>query len=211
MNEYGVITHPDTVRLERLLPGPIERVWDYLTDSTKRGKWFATGKMELRVGGSVEFFFHHADLSVEKTPPKQHKDKARGVGMKGKITACDPPHLLSFTFGHAGEQTALLVGDREARDGRLTVRRVALARLVHGAGRGVLEVRLDDVADDRELLAVHVVEVDAAPEVVCDAPDRVGVALLLVLRGQRRHSGQARFAAAEGGLGLVRLLVRSAP
>ena len=51
MNEYGVITHPDTVRLERLLPGPIERVWDYLTDSKKRGTWLATGTMDLRVGG----------------------------------------------------------------------------------------------------------------------------------------------------------------
>jgi hypothetical protein len=29
MNEYGTVTGPDTVRLERLLPGPIERVWEY--------------------------------------------------------------------------------------------------------------------------------------------------------------------------------------
>ena len=50
MSEYGVVTEPRTIRMERLLPGPIERVWDYLTDSAKRGKWFAAGKMELRVG-----------------------------------------------------------------------------------------------------------------------------------------------------------------
>jgi hypothetical protein len=35
--DYGVVTAPDTVHLERLLPGPIERVWSYLTDSEKRG------------------------------------------------------------------------------------------------------------------------------------------------------------------------------
>ena len=75
MNEYGVVTEARTIRMERLLPGPIERVWDYLTDSTKRGKWFAAGHMDLRPGGSVEFFFHHADLSAEKTPPEKHKDK----------------------------------------------------------------------------------------------------------------------------------------
>jgi uncharacterized protein YndB with AHSA1/START domain len=27
MNDYGVIVGPGTVRFERLLPGPIERVW----------------------------------------------------------------------------------------------------------------------------------------------------------------------------------------
>ena len=67
MNEYGLVTEARTIRMERLLPGPIERVWDYLTDSTKRGKWFATGNMDLHPGGNIEFFFHHADLSAEKT------------------------------------------------------------------------------------------------------------------------------------------------
>jgi uncharacterized protein YndB with AHSA1/START domain len=105
MNEYGVVTEARTIRMERLLPGPIERVWDYLTDSTKRGKWFASGKMDLRPGGSIEFFFNHADLSAEKTPPAKHKNKASGVSMSGTVTAVDPPRLLSFTFGSAGEVT----------------------------------------------------------------------------------------------------------
>ena len=73
MNEYGVVTEPRTIRMERLLPGPIERVWDYLTDSAKRGKWFATGKMELRAGGAYEFFFNHADLPPRK-PPREAQE-----------------------------------------------------------------------------------------------------------------------------------------
>jgi hypothetical protein len=28
-DEYGAITRPGTFRIERLLPGPIERVWAY--------------------------------------------------------------------------------------------------------------------------------------------------------------------------------------
>ena len=28
---YGVVTEPGTVRIERLLPGPAERIWSYLT------------------------------------------------------------------------------------------------------------------------------------------------------------------------------------
>jgi len=30
---------PATMRLERLLPGPVERVWAYLTESEKRAAW----------------------------------------------------------------------------------------------------------------------------------------------------------------------------
>ena len=60
MSEYATVTGPNTVRLERLLPGPIERVWAYLTEPEKRAKWFAGGPMEVRVGGRVEFKFRHA-------------------------------------------------------------------------------------------------------------------------------------------------------
>ena len=105
MSEYVTVTGPDTVRVERLLPGPIDRVWEYLTDSKKRGKWLATGPMDLRVGGAVELVFHHADLSAEKTPPAKYKDKACGDTMRGSITACEPPRLLSYTFGDSGEVT----------------------------------------------------------------------------------------------------------
>jgi uncharacterized protein YndB with AHSA1/START domain len=105
MNEYVTITGPETVRVERLLPGPIDRVWEYLTDSKKRGQWLATGPMDLRVGGVVELLFHHADLSAEKTPPAKYKDKVSGDTMRGTITACAPPRLLAYTFGDSGEVT----------------------------------------------------------------------------------------------------------
>lgn len=48
---YGVLLAPDTIRFERLLPGSVELVWEYLTDAKKRGEWFAGGPMDLRVGG----------------------------------------------------------------------------------------------------------------------------------------------------------------
>lgn len=41
MNEFGVVTEPGTVRFERVLPGPIERVWAYLTESEKRRSYSA--------------------------------------------------------------------------------------------------------------------------------------------------------------------------
>ncbi len=51
LEEFGAHTGPGTVRLERYLPGPAERIWEYLTDGKKRGVWLAAGETEQRVGG----------------------------------------------------------------------------------------------------------------------------------------------------------------
>lgn len=99
IGEYGVVTGPGTVRIERLLPGPIERIWAYLTESEKRGKWLAPGEMDLRVGGRVELKFFHAHLSAEKTPPEKYKQYQKGATVYGRITRCEPPRLLSYSWG----------------------------------------------------------------------------------------------------------------
>ncbi|CAN5420890.1 SRPBCC family protein [soil metagenome] len=99
MSDYGVITEGTALRFERLLPGPIERVWEYLTDSEKRGTWLASGPMELRVGGKVELQFRHADLSSEKTAPPEFAKYQAGVTQKGVVTRCEPPRVLSYTWG----------------------------------------------------------------------------------------------------------------
>ena len=100
MTGYGVVTAPQTVRLERLLPGSPERIWAYLTESEKRGKWLAPGEIELRVGGRVTLSFLHADLSSEKEVPEKYKAIECGHVMQGMITRCEPPHVLAYTWGH---------------------------------------------------------------------------------------------------------------
>ncbi len=102
-NEYGAVTEPGTLRLERILPGPIERVWAYLTESEKRGKWLAPGPMELRVGGRVELNWGHADLSAEKTPPDNYDKSECADTLHGCITRCEPPRLLSYNWGDEAE------------------------------------------------------------------------------------------------------------
>lgn len=107
MDDFGVIPEPGTVRFERLLPGPIERVWAYLTESDKRGTWLASGEMELRVGGRVALHFCHADLSPVKEPtPERYKRYEDGDGLYGRITRCDPPRLLSYTWGEDQEASS---------------------------------------------------------------------------------------------------------
>jgi len=98
MNEYGVVTEPRTVYYERLLPGPIERVWAYITESEKRGKWLGTGEMELRVGGRVELKFHHDDLSAKIEPTPERFKQREGMQLVGRVTRCEPPRLLSWIW-----------------------------------------------------------------------------------------------------------------
>ena len=43
MKDYPSVLSPTEIRFERLLPGPIENVWSYLTDAKKRGEWLASG------------------------------------------------------------------------------------------------------------------------------------------------------------------------
>src|SRR5687767_6693155 len=95
MHDYlNRIAH-DTLRLERLLPGPIDRVWSFLTDSEKRGRWLASGNWELRPGGRIELHFAHDQLSAEATPAR-YADMP--MSFTGKVLRCEPPRLIEFTW-----------------------------------------------------------------------------------------------------------------
>ncbi len=97
MTEYARFTSPTSLRIERLLPGPIERAWAYVTESDKRASWFASGKWDLRVGGRIELVFDHASLSSEKETPEKYREHM-GVRMTGEILRIDPPRLVSFRW-----------------------------------------------------------------------------------------------------------------
>ena len=62
LDKDGVVIDASTIRFERLLPGPIERVWAYLTESDKRKQWFAAGDYELKKGGKAQLFFQHFQM-----------------------------------------------------------------------------------------------------------------------------------------------------
>jgi uncharacterized protein YndB with AHSA1/START domain len=51
---YGILTEPATLEIKRLLPGPIERVWAYLTESDLRRQWFAAGEMDMKLRHTKE-------------------------------------------------------------------------------------------------------------------------------------------------------------
>lgn len=106
-DEYGKFTGPAEIRMVRTLPGPIERVWEYLTDPEKRARWFAGGPMEQRPGGKMRLDFRHKNIAPDETPPPEHTHHHEpGVSFEGTVTRCEPPRVLAFTFGSDGESVA---------------------------------------------------------------------------------------------------------
>jgi uncharacterized protein YndB with AHSA1/START domain len=102
MNEYGVLLEPGVIRFQRLLPGPIERVWSYLTDGRKRAIWLAHGELPGREGEPFNLFFHHADLSaLPESPPEKYKDLAEGQTVPCRLVRSRPPRLLVWSWMEA--------------------------------------------------------------------------------------------------------------
>ena len=96
---YAEVTAKDAIRIERLLPGPIERVWAYLTEPGKRAQWFAGGPMKLEPGGPVSLVFHNNRLTPgDDAPPAKFEKFGGEIAMTARILECDPPHTLAFTW-----------------------------------------------------------------------------------------------------------------
>jgi uncharacterized protein YndB with AHSA1/START domain len=104
MNRPVTVIEPGTVKLERLLPGPIERVWAYLTESDKRAKWLAAGEFDLRVGGGIRLEFDNSKLSSDNVAPEKYKDRQLGK-FDGVITRLEPMRALAHTWTWNGGDT----------------------------------------------------------------------------------------------------------
>lgn len=59
MNHAAHAIDPQTVRFERLLPGPIERVWEYLTKPDLQKSWLAESAADFDAVTRVE---HHRSI-----------------------------------------------------------------------------------------------------------------------------------------------------
>jgi uncharacterized protein YndB with AHSA1/START domain len=101
LEAYGVLTEPATLKIQRLLPGPIERVWAYLTESDLRRQWLAAGKMEMKAGAPFEFVWRNDELT---DPPGQRPPGfSEEHRMQGRITELDPPRKLAIAWRDTGD------------------------------------------------------------------------------------------------------------
>lgn len=96
-SSYGTLIEPTTLRLERILPGPVERVWSYLTDGALRRQWLAAGDMDLKPGTEFEFVWRNDELT---DPPGKRPD---GFGEENRMTCrileVEAPRRLFISWG----------------------------------------------------------------------------------------------------------------
>lgn len=115
MSDFAQRLDTHSIQFVRILPGPIEKVWDYLWDGDKRGQWFAAGPMPDKVGETFHMDFKHSKLSphTAEPPEKMREIDRNGHGSTNVLLACEPPHRLVFTFG--GEKDASRISEVEFR------------------------------------------------------------------------------------------------
>ena len=101
MSAYGELIEPTTLKIQRVLPGPIERVWDYLTKSELRKKWFASGDMTLEAGQPFTLTWRNEELNTPKG--KRPEGAAEEHSSTNTIIAVAPPKKLVITFGASGQ------------------------------------------------------------------------------------------------------------
>lgn len=100
LDAYATLIEPATLKIERLLPGPIERIWNYLTHSDLRRQWLASGEMEMKAGAPFELTWRNDELT---DPPGHRPDGFPEVHtMQSRIIEIDPPRKLVFTWGVNG-------------------------------------------------------------------------------------------------------------
>ncbi|TCH99843.1 SRPBCC family protein [Roseococcus sp. SYP-B2431] len=102
-DSYGRLTEPMTLTIQRLLPGPVERIWAHLTESELRRKWLAAGEMGATPGASVEFTWRNDELN--DPPSRRPEGHSAEHGMTCEIVEFEPPRRLSITWGRSGGVT----------------------------------------------------------------------------------------------------------
>ena len=109
ISTHGTLIEPTTLKIQRLLPGRIDQVWSYLTESDLRKTWLAAGEMDPTSGSSFELVWRNNELT---DPPGQRPDGFSGEhSMRSEIIEFDPPRRLVFTWGDDGKVGVLTAGN----------------------------------------------------------------------------------------------------
>jgi uncharacterized protein YndB with AHSA1/START domain len=98
---YADFPTPTMLKIERRLPGPIERVWAHLTDSALRKQWLAAGEMTLQANSTFELVWRNDELSASPSErPEGFSEESRATCL---LTEVEAPHTLRFTWTDVGD------------------------------------------------------------------------------------------------------------
>ncbi len=121
MPEQFSLQDSRTIQIERVLPGPLERLWDYLTRAEHLRTWLADGDVPQQVGGRVELSQQHDGVPI----------RTGGI-ICGTVTRLEAPTMIEYTWSHQTEAStpaqhpSLVRFELEARGDQV------LLRITHG-------------------------------------------------------------------------------
>jgi uncharacterized protein YndB with AHSA1/START domain len=107
MSQDAQFTHAHMVRFERVLPGPIEKVWAVLTDTQWLPGWYGAGTIEPQVGGKIELMGGHIKGVVTQWNPPQRLAYTWNVYNPGDTVSPYPESYLTLTLASSGNDVAL--------------------------------------------------------------------------------------------------------
>jgi uncharacterized protein YndB with AHSA1/START domain len=84
------------LRITRLLPAPIERVWAALTRPETLPEWFWPARLEPKA-------------TADPRPGGEYRIEGTGLAVSGRYLEADEPKRLVFTFRWDGEEAETVV------------------------------------------------------------------------------------------------------
>jgi uncharacterized protein YndB with AHSA1/START domain len=110
---YVLETSPGlySVRFDRFMMVPIEKVWAALTEPARLADWFAQAKIDLRLGGDVEFRWD-----------------THGYVEQGFIVALRPPELLAWAIPGPDGRHSVVRWDLKQEDPTMMGTRLTLTQ-----------------------------------------------------------------------------------
>lgn len=116
IDAFATMIDGSTLVIQRWLPGPVERVWSFLTDDELRRKWLAAGEMDLVAGASLELVWRNDTLSdaADSRPPgfaeeQRMQSRVIAVELMRTLTIAWGEGAVTFTLKEKGERVLLTI------------------------------------------------------------------------------------------------------
>lgn len=111
MNKGEIIVE-SAVRFARMLPGPVERVWEFLTDAARLPQWYGAGSIAPREGGAVTLLGGQIRGVVTIWQPMLALGYTWNVFAPGETKSGWPVSYLELALTPGGETVNLILTHR---------------------------------------------------------------------------------------------------